>query len=144
MMTGRITVGIEALLALLLSGCLLNGEAVKPAPPAVNQPGDPLLELIVKQDVLTKQPGSATLKADPVLKEIPLQTPLRRREPPWRSMDLFAGAVSRKMAASVCACTAFKRKTPFVADKVMVKLFYEKNVVVAEEVAIEYAVLRHE
>ncbi len=143
-MTGRILLVVLGLLGLGSAGCLVNGQNVVNPPPTEKKTQDPLLEQIIKQDTLTKQPGSATLKADPVIKEIPLKSSLTKARSIMEGHGFTCWGGVPDDGRVCMRCTAYYRKTPRLADKVMVKLFYEKNEVVSIEILIEYAVYRPE
>ena len=125
-------------LVLLPCCCCLGCHTVAPAGPP-----DPLVEAVLKEAAQKRAPGpnaAGDLAADlaaVVLKEVPLQTPLDKARPVLErhGFSCWSGVQDDK---GVCLhCTAWKRKGPYYADRVVVKLFYENRRVVRVEAAVD-------
>ena len=101
------------------------------------------MDELLKQDALQKKPGSAVLKPDRVFEEIPVKTPVAdaRATMDKHGFNCWSGVAD---ARGTCVqCILYKRKTPYLADRVVVKLFYENKQVINAEVLVEYEV-RHD
>jgi hypothetical protein len=127
---------------LLLCCCFLGCATFEPGPVPQNGKLDPFLDEIVRQEPLEKKLWSVTLKPDVVLRDIPLQTPVAeaRAIMERHGFSCWSGVADAK--GKCLHCTAYIRKSPDYADRVVVKLFYDTERVVNVAVTIEYKV-RH-
>jgi hypothetical protein len=111
-----------------------------PVPPNGNP--DPLLEEILKQETLVKKPDSATLKPDVIFREVPIRTPLAeaRAIMERHGFSCWSGVADSK--GTCLHCSAYKPKKQGLADKIVVKLFYETQRIVNAEITVQYDVRR--
>jgi hypothetical protein len=119
-----------------LAGCLGVDSAavVKSVPP------DPFVEELLRQEVLTRDKDSATLKNTVVLRDIPVKTPLAKARA-FMEQHGFSCWANVPCGAYTCLhCTAYKRKRQDLADRVVVKLIYQDQKVIGAEVAVDYGV----
>ena len=118
-------------------GCITAGAG--PAPP--DAPPDPLLEQILKQDVLESKPGASRLNPKPILKEIPLQTPLSQARATMERHGFSCWSGLSDNRGEYLHCTAYKPKNQRVSEKILVKLYYDTKRVIYIEVTVEHDVL---
>jgi hypothetical protein len=119
-------------------GCVtFNSSTVPP-----NGIPDPLLEEILRQETLVKKPDSATLKPAILLREVPIRTPLAQAKSVMErhGFSCWSGVADSK--GTCLHCTAYKPKKRGLADKIVVKLFYETQRIVNVEITVEYDVLQ--
>jgi hypothetical protein len=142
---GRVTMNRAAVwkvLALGLLPCCCSagcGTFNSSAAPQNGVP-DPLLEEIVKQGVPGKKSWPVPLQADAVLREVPVLTPVAQARAVMERHGFSCWPCVPDSGGTCLHCTAYRRKSPLAADKVVVKLFYEADRVVYEEVTVEYDV----
>jgi hypothetical protein len=113
--------------------------------PQNGQP-DPLVEEIVRQAGPKKKATAATAGAEAlkrlILEEIPLQTPVAEARAVMERHGFSCWANVPDEKGPCHHCTAYRRKGPAVADKVVVKLFAEQGRVSNVEVAVEHDVFQ--
>jgi hypothetical protein len=110
----------------LLAGCVGAGCRTMPA----NQPVDPLVTALVEQASKKATPIPNTV--DPltalILQEIPLQTPLDQARAVMQRHGFSCWAAVPDPKGGICLhCTAWKARRGYYADRVIVKLFYERE-----------------
>jgi hypothetical protein len=136
-------------LGLFFIGCLAGCVTTESAALAPPGPTDPFVEEILKQDFLYIKQDGKDVKTDPpqvkpdvVLREIPLKTPLADAQA-FMERHTFSCQGGVKDNYQTCLyCTAYRRKTKFVADRVVVKLYYENKRVTGVLVTVENGVKR--
>jgi hypothetical protein len=129
-------------LALLpLCGCLGCLTFNPGAAPQIGQP-DPFVETIAKQPVLGKVDQTAVLKPDIVLEEVPLHTPVAQARAIMEQHGFSCWARVPDNNRECLHCTAYLYQRGGSADRIVVKLIYEKQQIVKAEVVVDYDV-RH-
>jgi hypothetical protein len=142
----------------VLLGCGLLGCVTPPSAPFQPDPPNPFLEEILKQEVLpaTGADGKVlkgadgkeirsnppVVKPDVVLREIPLRTPLAEARKIMERHGFTCYGGIRDQFQDCVYCRAYRRKSTMVADRVVVKLFYENERVVNVVVTVENGVKR--
>jgi hypothetical protein len=124
---------------LCLAGCL----TMPPQPGVKNtQTLDPFVEEILRQQVVTREKDSATLKSDVVMREIPAKTPLAKARAIMEKHGFSCWANVPCGVYTCLHCTAYKRKSAELADRLVVKLIYQDQKVIAAEITVDYGI-RH-
>ena len=142
----------------VLLGCGLVGCVTPPSAPFQPDPPNPFLEEILKQEVLPstdadgkvlKDADGKEIKSNPpmvkpdvVLREIPLRMPLADARAIMERHGFSCQGGVRDDFQTCLYCTAYRRKTASVADRVVVKLYYENKRVVSVAVTAETGVKR--
>ena len=126
----RTGMGLSLLLCCVAIGCV-----TPPAPPPFTpDPPNPFLEEILKQEILVFKKDGVVVKVDPprvapdvVLREVPLHTRLADAQAVMERHGFACQAGVREDYRECLYCTAYKRKSRVVADRVIVRLFYEQK-----------------
>jgi hypothetical protein len=128
-----------------LAGCVTTSPFATPLPETPN----PFLEEILKQDPVVFKEGDKEikpvpprLKPDSILQAVPLNTPLAEARAVMERHGFSCWSGVQDNYRTCLYCTACRRKTPYLADKIVVKLFYEQKQVVDVEVTVQYDVAR--
>jgi hypothetical protein len=120
----------------LLVCCAVVGCVTPPAPPPFTpDPLNPFVEEILKQEPLVfKNAQKQVIKVDPpryapdvVLREIPLHTRLADAQAVMERHGFSCQGGIKQDFRDCMICTAYKRKSRTVADRVTVYLFYEQK-----------------
>jgi hypothetical protein len=115
-----------------------------PADVARSNVPDPLVEQILKQESWEKAPGATSkeLKAEAVLKEVPLQTPFAQARAIMarHGFVCWSGVSDNENSGVYLQCKAYKQKDAHYADRIVVKLFYERERIVRVVVTIDHHV----
>jgi hypothetical protein len=130
----------------MLSGLLTCGLALgcmtfDPRPPAPEAKADAWVDEILKQDVLESKNKWSKLKAEVVLKEVPLHTPLAQARSIMERHGFSCWAGLSDNRGDYLHCTAYKRKNQSCADKLTIKFHYDAKRIVDAEVTVEHDVL---
>jgi hypothetical protein len=111
------------------------------SPVSQAEPIDPFVEAILKQEVLEKKPKSATLKPDAVVKEVPFQTPLGQARSIMEKHGFTCWSGVSDTYGRCLQCTAYKPTSKARADKLVVKLYYDRTrIIVNALVTVDYNV----
>jgi hypothetical protein len=127
-------------LSFFLCCCYLGCETVNSPATLANGKPDPFVEEIVKQEAFEKTPAAAKFKPDAILKAIPLQTPLEQARAVMEGHGFSCWAGVPGTYGPCLQCTVFKPKNQYVADKIVVKLYYQKKRISNVEASVEYNV----
>jgi hypothetical protein len=112
-----------------------------PRPPVPEVKADAWVDEIVKQDVLDSKNKWRKLKADVVLKEVPIYTPLAQAKSIMERHGFSCWTGLSDNRGEYMHCTAYKRKNQSLADKVIVKFHYDAKQIIDAEVNLEQDVL---
>jgi hypothetical protein len=137
---GKTRVWKVGLLGLLLCRCLagcLTGPSIPPRDQA-----NPFLDAILKQETASKQPGLVVLRPDAVYKEIPPKMPLPEAQAIMERHGFKCWKGISEGVGTCMQCIAYRRKDQYAAQKIVVKLLYEKNRVTTAEVTVEDTIAR--
>jgi hypothetical protein len=141
---GRSVVWHSLGLVVLTSACLLGCATLPSTAPTPEEVPDRFVSEIFKADTRDKKVGLTGVDADVILKEVPLRTPIAQARTVMEShgFTCWSGVPDSN---SICLhCTVYRRKNSEVADKVLVKLYYENKRVRGVEAIIEYGVKHSE
>jgi hypothetical protein len=128
-------------LVVLSSACFLGCATLPSKSPTPEEVPDRFVSDIIKADTRDKKVGPTGVDTDVILKEVPLRTPLAQARAVMEShgFKCWAGVPDNN---SICLhCTADRRKNSEVADKVLVKLYYDNKRITGVEAIVEYGVL---
>jgi hypothetical protein len=129
-------------LAVLACACAAGCMTTNPAAPAPDVKLDPFVDELLRQEVLAKKPGSATLKPDPVLRELPVKSTVEQARAAMERHGFACWSGVAEANGTCLHCMAYKPKDRGYADRVVVRFFYDHHrVVTAVEVTVEYDVL---
>jgi hypothetical protein len=133
----------------LLCGAVLGCVSPPPAGPFHPDPPNPFLEALFKSEVLVIMEDGKPVKLNPpllkpdvVLREIPLRTPVAEARAVMERHGFSCQGGVRENFQTCLYCKAYKRTSAVLADRVVVKLFYEDQRVVNVAVTIEKGVKR--
>ena len=133
----------------LLCGAVLGCVSPPPAGPFHPDPPNPFLEAIFKAEVLVIMEDGKPLKLNPpllkpdvVLREIPLKTPVAEARAVMEKHGFSCQGGVRENFQTCLYCKAYRRTSAVLADRVVVKLFYEDQRVVNVAVTVEKGVKR--
>ena len=101
-------------------------------PPGI---ADPFTLELFQQAALDRKSGQPPLLPDLVLHEVPLQTPVSEAHHGTAWLCLLVAVPHGNYYTVRCLC--WKQKNEYLADRIVVKLFYEKDRIVSEDVAYE-------
>jgi hypothetical protein len=144
----RTGMGLVLLLCIPIVGCVTSGTPGTPAP-FTPEPMNPFVEQILKQETLVFKKDGVEVKVEPprvapdvVLREVPLQTSVTDARAVMERHGFSCQAGTREDYRECLYCTAYKRKSHTVADRVVVRFFYEKKRVYDVVVTVERDVKR--
>jgi hypothetical protein len=112
-----------------------------PRPPVPEVKADAWVDELLKQDVVDSKNKWRKLKADVVLKEVPIYTPLAQAKSIMERHGFSCWTGLSDNRGDYMHCTAYKRKNQSCADKVIVKFHYDGKRIIDAEVTMEQDVL---
>lgn len=141
----RAKMRFSLLLCLPVLGCVTPGAPT----PFTPDPTNPFLEDILKQEIQEFKKDGVVVKVEPprvapdvVLGEVPLQTFVTDARAVMERHGFSCQAGTREDYRECLYCTAYKRKSRTLADRVIVRLFYEQKRVYDVVVTVERDVKR--